>query len=118
MQYFLLSFSWSVSLHPVQACTNSAVLPELQTGTKDVVILHIYVAHLLIKHGVHTCGLHPPSLMKLEVSPSETLKLNAGLSEVLKAAEIKVCLMKAQPFTADCTAVLLRLICYRFIDQL
>lgn len=83
MQYFLLSFSWSVSLHPVQTCTNSAVLPELQTGTKDVVILHIYVAHLLteIKHGVHPCGLHPPGLMKLEVSPSETLKLNAGLSD-------------------------------------
>lgn len=49
----------------------------------DVVILHIYVAHLLteIKHGVHTCRLHPPSLMKLEASPTETLKLNAGLSD-------------------------------------
>lgn len=87
-------------------------------------ILHIYVAHLLseITHCVHTCRLHPPSLMKLEVSPTETLELNAGLlmKEVLKAAEIKVCLMKAsvQPFTADCTAMLLRLICYRFIDQL
>lgn len=82
----------------------------------DVVILHIYVAHLLteIKHGAHTCRLHPDSLMRLEVSHT----LASLIKEMLKAAEIKVCLMKVQPFTADCTAVLLRLICYRFIDQL